>query len=55
VAGAQPKDAVLQPPAVVERHGNLAPRVTAAGRARHPVDALLGVHCQPVLEASLVE
>ena len=54
VPGVQAKDPVFEPAPVVEGHRHLATRI-AAGGGRHPVDALLGVHRQPVLEAPLVE
>jgi hypothetical protein len=55
MAGAQAVDAVFEPPPIVECHRHLAARIAAAARGRHPVDALLGIHREPVLEAPLVE
>src|SRR5262249_6276895 len=55
ITGAQAIDPVLHAPAIVERHRDLPPRVTAFRRSRHPIDAFGRIHCQPFVEAQLIE
>ncbi len=55
ITGAQTIDAVLHAAAVVEGDRDLAPRIAGVRRSRHPVDAFGRVHCEPVVEAQLVE
>src|SRR5581483_1368564 len=55
IAGAQPEDAVLDAPAVVERDRHFAPRIAAVAAGWHPVDELGRIHGEPLVEQELVE
>src|SRR3954468_13691390 len=54
-AGAQAKDAVLEPAPVVEVDRHLAARIAGRLGSGYPDDAMLRIHREPILEAILVE
>src|SRR5713101_1219251 len=55
IAGAQAEDAVLHAPAIVERDGDLAPRIAPLRRGWHPVEAFRRVESEPLVKAELIE